>query len=288
MSRTFFPLACISALFLNAISVINAASQVNTSDNHIDAQVVSEYSLIPERLRELKTDCRMNELKIPGNVRTTLKQWNPEFSVWNSSDYSISACLDELFRPSSSLNLNLGIGDFNGDGKLDYVIAGHDKKEESLIVVLSTGDAKFEVAPICVSPGSGTKLVTDCGLLYSRNLGSRPNIAVYMVLPKGTWFSGSTGEDSGGASFKIKRDAFIVARVDHKFGTVEKNGFQHQSPFASRLLFRWVGHNDKLYMEYQRSAPELYSKLEFVAYFACAVRFRGKGEESFPADTEGY
>lgn len=266
-------------------SCCRAASSGDTIKNIAVASAVSETDLIPERLKALKTDCRGGKLEISSAVAAALKQWNPGFVVWEPDDYDIKDCLDWSFRPSRT-GPGQGTGDFNGDGRADFIFAGHDEKIESLAVVLSSGSVGFIVVPICSSLDSGEELVTDCSLLYKWSLDKHPYIAVYRVLPRGTWFSGYPGPDAEGTSFILKRDAFIAARADHKFGTTEKSGFIHQSPFASLQMFQWIGHEDKRYQKYIKSGGN--PKVEFISYFASSIHINGMREERLPEDTEGY
>ncbi len=268
---------------LGGRSVCNASSSVDTPQNVATASAVSEAERVPERVKALEKDCRGDKLQISSAAAAALEQWDPGFVVWKPGDYALKDCLDWSFRPQRT-GPGEGTGDFNGDGRADFVFAGHDTKKEWLVVLLSTGSTGFRVVPISSSNSYGEDGVSYCELMYNWGLGSSTNVAVYSVLPKGTWFYGNLWDNSAAPSIKLKRDAFIAARVAPKFGTKEDHGF-HGYPFAAFEMFQWMGHESKQYRDYIKSNPK--TKAEFLMYFAYSIRLPGMRKEELPPDMEG-
>lgn len=92
-------------------------------------------------------------LYLPPLMRSALVNFDPDFAVWNLSDY------DSLLRrwyPYSDKNLPfVALGDFNGDGIQDAVLHGRNKSAAMMICILST-DSAFRVLTVQkweVSPG---------------------------------------------------------------------------------------------------------------------------------------
>lgn len=82
------------------------------------------------------------ELYLPPRMRSTLSDFDPNFSIWSLSDYH---SLLRSWYPYSDRNLPFAVlGDFNGDGKQDAVLHGHNKSAGMVVCLLSLSDT-FQV-----------------------------------------------------------------------------------------------------------------------------------------------
>jgi hypothetical protein len=75
-------------------------------------------------------------LNLTKEQKAAIRGYNPEFQIRRQADY-----LPSLLKqyPFSNRQLPFAvIGDFNGDGRMDVVLQGHDKTSELLIAVLSS------------------------------------------------------------------------------------------------------------------------------------------------------
>lgn len=67
-------------------------------------------------------------------MRNALRQYDPNFVPWQSSDYLPS--LIHLYSLSARQAPSCVIGDFNSDGTLDTVLAGHNRTHNVLACIL--------------------------------------------------------------------------------------------------------------------------------------------------------
>ncbi len=109
---------------------------------------------------------RLGELKLGPVVEQALKKFNPNFQVYNSSDFIQSlqdvyvaptreqlaanknkTNCDEMIPPADKSLPQAVVGDFNGDKIDDVVLLGHDQKSHYVLGVLSSGKT-YEVSII--------------------------------------------------------------------------------------------------------------------------------------------
>lgn len=183
------------------------------------------------------TSCIRHEINIPESMKETLKKWDSDFIVWRSTEYSPNLCLN--ISTSPALALNAGLGDFNGDGIQDVVVAGHNSQDELLVVVLSQKDAGYKIAQLCSSGINGTSLQGAGGCLIlgtgsADGLKLFPRAAIYRVLPAGTRVNVSTGHSDEYVSV-LKSEAFI-AGLSQDFSGQKQD---YKNPFVALQLFWW-------------------------------------------------
>lgn len=129
------------------------------------------------------TSCTRQEIDIPERMREALKKWDSDFVLWRSTEYSPYLCLN--ISTSPALALNAGLGDFNGDGLQDVVVAGHNDRSELLVVVLSQKNAGYKVFPLCSGGIHSTseQVAYGCSILgltsTMNELGQFPKAAIY-------------------------------------------------------------------------------------------------------------
>lgn len=184
------------------------------------------------------TSCNRHEIDIPEPMREALKKWDPDFVVWRSTEYSPYLCMN--ISTSPALALNAGLGDFNGDGLQDVVVAGHNNKSELLVVVLSQKNAGYKVAPLCSSSIHDDSLqgAYCCRILGLSStiddLQQFPRAALYEILPKGTRIDVELGGSDSYVS-NLKSEAFIAGLSQDFSGSKH----DYEKPFKAAQLFWW-------------------------------------------------
>ena len=79
-------------------------------------------------------------------IQKTLNAYNPDFALWKQSDYPAKYIRPYKFSLQSTPAAV--IGDFNGDGKIDAVLAGHDTHGPKVLAVVSSDNSAYVVTPI--------------------------------------------------------------------------------------------------------------------------------------------
>lgn len=83
----------------------------------------------------LKIDKKGN-LILPEHMKAALKAFNPDFTAWKASDYSIRAREASEGEKAIIAPFALAI-DVNKDGREDLILDGHDKKQSLLLGLIS-------------------------------------------------------------------------------------------------------------------------------------------------------
>lgn len=97
----------------------------------------------PRDLADLKD---RHAVVLPGAVRDAVKAFDPDFAVWELSDYRERELRTYKFSPRSSPSAI--IGDFNGDTVIDAALAGRNKAGTAVLAVMSAGSDSYEVLPL--------------------------------------------------------------------------------------------------------------------------------------------
>ena len=260
-------------VFAGLVCYIGLVSGFKDKDTNNPAKVAGQEAsdlIMPEErveqlLKKLNPKCHLHEIEIPNPIKTALKKWDSNFIIWKSSDYSPTLCFDKDFSTSSVLALNAGLGDFNGDRRIDAAIVGHVKTEEAVVVVLSQGKSKYKVFPVCVANESSYKhklaVLGSCRLMYLREIGELPRVAIYKIISKDKKVEAMASEFHR-EIYHLKTDAFVVAIKDGYYGKKKR-----RKPFLDFELFRWDFRFDKKVQEHTKKYPERYIGKEFRTYY---------------------
>lgn len=216
------------------------------------------------------TACNQHEIDIPEQMRVALKKWDADFILWRSTQYSPYLCLN--ISTSPALALNAGLGDFNGDGLQDVVVAGHNDRSELLVVVLSQKNAGYKVFPLCSSDIHSTSEQPAYGCLIlgltstMNELGQSPKAAIYKILPKGTRIAVCLSACPDFYISSLKSEAFI-AGLSRDF-----SGSKHdyENPFRVLQLFWW---NSRA--ETSKDWEWLNTSTDFIAWGIETIDYRG-------------
>lgn len=192
--------------------------------------------------------CNTHEIKIPPAAGKAIKKWDKDFVIWKPTEYSPLMCVKVATSPA--LALNAARGDFNGDGKTDIVIAGHNKTNEFLLAALSQNASDYQVVPLCsseVGPSQILKKASGCDLLGVAGedfwgLKTSPRLALFKVLPAGTSVEALSG--AARLAFNLESEAFIVGHVDDKYISEggayrDRHGGTITDPFDAFRLGWW-------------------------------------------------
>lgn len=185
--------------------------------------------------------CNRHEIAIPAPMKAALEKWDRSFVVWRSADYNEQLCTRVSTTPV--LSLNAGMGDFNGDGASDAVMAGHNGRYELLVVVMSQNGAAYKVTPLASSEtradsAQGAYGCRILGVGFADGLKPYPRAAIYRILPLGTKFDVIAGSEGSYADV-LGTDAFVAGLSQDFSGTQQK----HEKPFMGLQLFRWNPRN---------------------------------------------
>ncbi len=154
----------------------------------------------------------------------------PGFAPWNQSDYfpkSLRAY--EFSRYSTPTTV---VGDFNGDGKTDVVLLGHDARGDLVLAVLSSNDSDYEVIP--VAEGSFD--------FFREEHKPIPIIATWMLEfhPKGKKYQLS---DMYPKDVALETDAFLIRSLD--VYAARKLGITSDSRYRMASLYWWDAGQNK-------------------------------------------
>lgn len=121
---------------------------------------------VEKKLKERnQKNCLLHNIKLPDNITKALKEWNKEFEIWESTDYTLEVCLNidyvgSYFSLSDKNSLSKAVGDFNGDGRDDAVVVGHIKDNEIVVVALSNNNENYNVSVVCADRTEGFSFLT--------------------------------------------------------------------------------------------------------------------------------
>lgn len=88
-------------------------------------------------------------LDIPPAMEDALDRFDRDFQPWSAADYRGQLVEAEFSPRETPWSV---VGDFNGDGRLDLVVAGRDDRDELIIFVLSTGARRYRAVPVQRDP----------------------------------------------------------------------------------------------------------------------------------------
>jgi len=174
------------------------------SEDYIDDDIVYDPNV--------KLDIRpeyIEAMRLPEEAEAAVKEYASGFEMWKLDDYKPAEKFNRRYFYSAEQLPNEVRGDFNGDGKTDYVLAGHKDKCSLLLGLISSHDG-YEVAPIFDS-------------LYHKD-GVEDNFKLFpFLLPKGATVVFQRFEEDG-ANYKkrtIKIDMLQYSGIrdwKHFFG----------------------------------------------------------------------
>jgi len=148
-----------SKTFKTKISTLSS-TQNNSESPIIKTFIEDSKSFLSEEEVEKKLkernqkNCLLHNIKLPGKITKALKEWNKEFVIWESTDYTLEVCLNidhvsSYFSLSDKNSLSKAVGDFNDDGRDDAVVVGHIKDNEMVVVALSNNNENYNVSVVC-------------------------------------------------------------------------------------------------------------------------------------------
>lgn len=206
----------------------------------------------PPMFKYIKVPTYPAGIKLSTAMQSAIREFDPGFRIWNSTEYPsvLYVYRGFTFSPSSDVALSVGIGDFNGDGDTDAVVAGHDTEFEMVLVLISSRTVKglsYDVMPICTTNDDlyQKKYHSDmhayCGALnYTRGSSGedfigKPQIFIRRIIKKGTCL---TNYDCEGdcPGFCLKADAFENFGIGYPGNSSDSPKMPGLGP---RDLFRW-------------------------------------------------
>ena len=81
-------------------------------------------------------------LRLPSQIRTAIRNYDSAFVCWQLDEYD--NFIRQTYEPNPHQLPYAIIGDFNGDGKDDVILHGHNHANEILIAILSV-DAAYSL-----------------------------------------------------------------------------------------------------------------------------------------------
>jgi len=177
----------------------------------IPTTALNSYPLSPEDVKD-KT--------LPDVIVKALAAYDPEFYIWTLVAYPPEKLTQ---YPYSAKSMPYAVsGDYNGDGKEDMVLAGHNKDANIIVALISTGTG-YHVVEVQVTPGysmareQGKALpyTADGILLFQRKgspyiIGDTDGFAVQRI----RWFNRETCEF---ASSRLISNVYEWDQVTSKF-----------------------------------------------------------------------
>lgn len=127
---------------------------------------------------EIKTKDNDVEVQLPTVAQQALEKWNPNFKIFNQTDYSKSVL--ELFKDLGDNQVPMAfIDDLDGNDKKDIVLLGGDQKKQYVVAILqkdkkwtlikvsewAINNIKESVIPTGLANVSGTAL-TETGIPF--------------------------------------------------------------------------------------------------------------------------
>lgn len=127
---------------------------------------------------EIKTKDNDVEVQLPTVAQQTLEKWNPNFKIFNQTDYSKSVL--DLFKDLGDNQVPMAfIEDLDGNDKKDIVLLGGDQKKQYVVAILqkdkkwtlikvsewAINNIKESVIPTGLASVSGTVL-TETGIPF--------------------------------------------------------------------------------------------------------------------------
>jgi hypothetical protein len=79
-------------------------------------------------------------------IKNAVTVYDPDFVLWEQSDYRAENIRTYQFSLQSTPSAV--IGDFNGDGKTDAVLAGRNTRGAAVLAIMSSSTALYNVIPI--------------------------------------------------------------------------------------------------------------------------------------------
>lgn len=203
----------------------------------------------PPKFKYLKTPAYPGIKLLPA-MRSAISKFDSDFKIWNSTEYPSELYVYRgfTFSSSSDVALSVGIGDFNGDGHTDSVIAGHDAEFEMVLVLVSSRTANgisYDVMPICVTNDDlywkkyHSSMHAYCGGITNgsstKDFIGKPQIFIRRIIKRGTCLTHDECEGDC-SNYCLKADAFETFGINYP---VNNSDLQKGPGLGPRDLFRW-------------------------------------------------
>ena len=183
-------------------------------------------------------------------VMSAIHKFDPGFEIWNSTEYPpvLEVFRQFTFSASSDSTLSVGIGDFNGDGSRDALVAGHDAECEMVLVLISSRNAEgpfYDVMPICATNDESYQkkyhsgMHAYCGGITNgsspKDFIGKPQMFIRRIIKKGTCLTHDECEGDC-TKYCLKADAFETYGINYPENASDSAKIPGLGP---RDLFRW-------------------------------------------------
>ena len=136
-------------------------------------------------------------IALPSAMKRVLRAFDPGFKVWEQSDYSVADVRRYPFSLQSTPSAV--VGDFNGDGRLDAVLAGRNKYGPEILAVMSAS-ATYRV--VLISRWSAFDALRGKDMAVPKTA-----FGLLAFVPKGKTYD--IGGDTVTRLFTFKNDGFV-------------------------------------------------------------------------------
>lgn len=207
----------------------------------IPTPALNSYPLSPEDVKDIT---------LPDVIVKALAAYDPEFYIWTLVAYPPEKLTQ---YPYSAKSMPYAVfGDYNGDGREDMVLAGHNKDANIIVALLSTGTG-YHVVEVQETPGysmareQGKALpyTADGILLFQRKgspyiIGDTDGFAVQSI----RWFNHETYEFApSGLTSKVYEWDPVTSKFNNNF--LEDEAAITINKYASRTDFEKVVFEEK-------------------------------------------
>lgn len=129
---------------------------------------------------DIKTKDNDIEVQLPNVAHQALEKWNPDFKLFNQTDYSKSVL--ELFKDLGENQVPMTfIEDLDGNGKKDIVLLGSDLKKQYVVAILQK-DKKWTLIKVSEWAMKNVKeSVISTGTVVSGTVQTETGIPVYVL-----------------------------------------------------------------------------------------------------------